>query len=85
MKPEREAPTQQVAVWYFVAATFVFAAPAFAGDVPVWVRVGSLVVGFALVVGGGFQLGRELGGRRKAREADRAEGWATDEGRSGTS
>ena len=68
MKPEQEAAPQQVAVWYFVAATFIFAAPAFATDVPVWVRIASLAVGLVFVAIGGRQLGREMGARKTARE-----------------
>ncbi|MBF4551096.1 hypothetical protein ITJ61_12625 [Pseudoclavibacter sp. VKM Ac-2888] len=71
MKPEQEAAPQQVAVWYFVAATFIFAGPALIADLPIWVRIASLVVGLVLVVFGGRQLGRETAARRRSRDAAR--------------
>jgi len=63
----RETP--QIAVWYFVAATFVFASTTLFFDSPVlWVRIVSLVVGFVLIAAGGFQLSREMKARK--RDAD---------------
>lgn len=56
----------QIAVWYFVAATFVFASTElFFTDPEPWVRICALVLGFGLVVAGGFQLGKELKARRQ--------------------
>lgn len=55
----------QIAVWFFVGATFVFAAPLlFFPEAAWWARIVSLGVGFVLVVCGGIQLGRELRTRR---------------------
>jgi len=63
----RNAP--QIAVWYFIAATFVFASTSlFFPDADLWVRIVTIVVGLLLVIVGGFQLGRELkGGREESR------------------
>jgi hypothetical protein len=56
---------QQIAVWYFVAATFVFAAPTlFFDSGEPWLRILTVIVGFALVIAGGVQLGREMKSRR---------------------
>ena len=57
--------TPQIAVWYFVGATFIFAAPAlfFPGAQP-WVRVALFIAGFLVIVAGGIQLGREITQRR---------------------
>ncbi len=64
---DTDTPRAQVAVWYFVAATFVFAAPALLGaDAAPWWRITSIVVGFVLIVAGGVQLGREMTQRRDA-------------------
>ena len=53
-----------IAIWYFVGATFIFALPmTLFPDMEWWVRVGTLVVGFALVAVGGWQLSREIRGR----------------------
>lgn len=59
------APPQR-AVWFFVAATFVFVTPVifFRGSAELWVTLLSLAVGMLLVVLGGIQLGREVGARR---------------------
>lgn len=59
-------PPPQYAVWFFVAATFVFAMPVilFQGSAELWVTIVSLAVGMLLVVLGGIQLGRELRARR---------------------
>ncbi|MGM7677979.1 hypothetical protein [Microbacterium sp. A94] len=60
----RNAP--QVAVWYFVAATFLFASTIlFFPDADVWVRIATIVVGLLIVVAGGIQLGREIKARRQ--------------------
>ena len=61
-------PPPQYAVWFFVAATFVFAAPVmfFQGSAALWVTIVSLVIGMLLVVLGGIHLGREVRARRAA-------------------
>lgn len=48
-----------VAVWYFVGATFAFAAPTlwFADAAP-WIRIAFLVVGMLAIVGGAVHIGR---------------------------
>lgn len=70
--PEPRREQQQIAVWYFVGATFVFGMPAaFLTDPAPWVRLVFLVIGFALVVAGGVQLGRELRQRRGSGRAGR--------------
>ena len=60
-------PVPQLAIWYFVGATFVFATPViiFQGDAHLAVTISSLVVGLALIVLGGIQLGREITQRRE--------------------
>lgn len=56
---------QPLAVWFFIGATFVFAAPViFFPDAPFWLRLVTLGLGMLLVIGGGVQLGREIRGRR---------------------
>lgn len=59
--------TPQIAVWYFVGATFIFIAPTmfFQGSAPLPVTTGTLVAGFIVVVLGGVQLGREIRQRRR--------------------
>jgi len=66
MTDSKPTPPQQRAVWFFVAATFVFAMPVivFQGAAELWVTILSLAVGMVLVVLGGRQLGREIGARR---------------------
>lgn len=61
------APVPQYAVWFFIAATFVFALPTllFSDPLDTWVRIALGIAGFVLVVLGGAQLGREMRGRRK--------------------
>lgn len=60
--------TPQIAVWYFVAATFIFAAPAvFFPEADLWVRIVLLAAGLVTVVGGGIQLGREITQKRPKR------------------
>lgn len=64
--PVDTTDTPQIAVWYFVAATFIFAAPAlFLTDADMWVRIALLAAGFLTIVAGGVQLGRELTQRRE--------------------
>jgi hypothetical protein len=60
-----------VSVWYFIAATFAFAAPAllFSGA-DLWLRVVLLAVGLALMVAGGIQLRTEIAARRRADSPD---------------
>ncbi len=59
----------QIAVWYFVGASFVFSSTTLLFPEPdLWLRVATLVVGFLLVVVGGIQLGAEL--RRRPRKND---------------
>ena len=73
MTNDDSTPTPQRAVWYFIAGTFVFAAPVilFRGSAVWWVTVLSLAVGLVLIVLGGIQLGRELRGRRTGPPSDR--------------
>lgn len=62
--------TPQVAVWYFVGATFLFAAPVlFFADADPWVHVVTLVLGFAAIVVGGIHLGREITQWQKKKNA----------------
>lgn len=62
----------QYAVWFFVAATFVFAAPTiwFQGSAPLWVTIVTLVGGLVLVALGGIRFGREIRDRRHGRSAE---------------
>lgn len=66
-KPQQQRQAQpQIAVWYFIAATFVFASTAvFFQDASTWLRIVTLVIGLVLVVLGGIQLGREMSARKK--------------------
>ena len=58
----------QIAVWYFVAATFVFASTIlFFPDPDLWLRILTLALGIVLVILGGLQLGRELKARKEER------------------
>lgn len=64
------APGPSIAVWYFVGATFVFAAPViFFPEAPWWVRLTSITVGLVVTVLGGIQLGREIRQQRTNRDA----------------
>jgi hypothetical protein len=68
--PSAPAEPQQVAIWYFLAATFVFASPAWFGwDMPWWARVLLLVAGFGLIVVGAVQFAKEVEARRAAKAA----------------
>jgi hypothetical protein len=59
--------TPQIAIWYFVGATFLFAASVtFFPDAQLWVRIILWVAGFIAVLGGGVQLAREIAHRRAA-------------------
>ena len=61
-----ENPPAPVAVWYFLAATFVAALPMILfPDLPWPLRLGSIALALALIAGGGAQL------RREKRSADR--------------
>lgn len=61
VKPEAEKPLPQVAVWYFVAATFVCSAPSFFSVYATTpLRIGSIVIGLLLLVLGMRQLKKEL-------------------------
>jgi hypothetical protein len=66
MADSRPTPSPQYAVWFFVAATFVFAMPVivFRDSVELWMTIVSLTGGMLLVVAGGVQLGRELRARK---------------------
>ena len=60
--------TPQIAVWYFVAATFVFASTTLFFTAPdLWLRILTLAVGIVLVILGGFQLSREMKARKEER------------------
>lgn len=64
-----DAQPQQIAIWYFVGATFLFAAPAlFFPDADVWVRIVLFAAGFLVIIVGGVQLGREIRHRRDLRD-----------------
>ncbi|MGP3536068.1 hypothetical protein ACTU3I_14815 [Microbacterium sp. RD1] len=64
-----EGKPTQLAVWYFIAATFIFAAPSFFYEnLPAWMRIGLFIVGLIVVAAGGWQLAREL--RRPKVERD---------------
>ncbi|GAA1683210.1 hypothetical protein GCM10009807_28810 [Microbacterium lacus] len=53
--------TPNIAVWYFVGATFIFAAPAlFMPEAEIWLRALLLAAGFVAVIAGAIQLGREI-------------------------
>lgn len=70
MTSNSNTSTPQIAVWYFVGATFVFAAPAlFFPEAPLWVRIACFALGVLVVVGGGLQLSREIRQRRDDRNA----------------
>jgi hypothetical protein len=62
----------QYAVWYFVAATFVFASPVilFQGSVELWVTIVTFAGGMLLIALGGFQLSREIRARRDGPSAE---------------
>lgn len=64
MNPATEPPPQ-IAVWYFIGATFSFALPTllFQNADP-WVRMLTTVLGFVLIIVGGYQLNREMRARR---------------------
>ena len=56
--------TAQVAVWYFVGATFLFVTPIlFIPDAPLWLRVVSLILGVIVMIAGGVQFAREISQR----------------------
>lgn len=55
----------QVAVWYFIGATFLFVAPIlFVTDAPLWLRILSLMLGGIVMVIGGVKFAREITQRR---------------------
>ena len=59
----------QVAVWYFIAATFVFAAPnIWFPDVELWGHIAIIAFGMLLVVLGGIRLGKEVAAYRRAKQ-----------------
>jgi CHASE2 domain-containing sensor protein len=61
-----EKTPPQIAVWLFLAATFVFASTSvFLTGAGTWLRITTLVVGLVLVILGGIQLGREISARKK--------------------
>ena len=64
---QAKAP-QQIAVWYFVAATFVFASTTlwFRGA-ELWMTIAIFAVGMVLVVLGGLRLGVEWKAWRAAK------------------
>lgn len=66
----RDEPPQ-VAVWYFVAATFIFSAPVWLlRDGGVWMPVACVAVGFVVMVLGGIEFGKELRARAERRGPD---------------
>ena len=63
--PHANGGPPQISIWYFVGATFIFAAPAlFFPDAELWVRIILLAAGCLAIVAGGVQLGREIAHRR---------------------
>ncbi|NYF16743.1 hypothetical protein HDC37_001568 [Microbacterium sp. AK009] len=61
-RPESPA---QIAVWYFVGATFAFSLPNLLfPDAALWMRILLFVAGMALMIAGGFRLAHEVGARR---------------------
>lgn len=73
MTDSKPTPAPQYAVWFFIAATFVFAMPTilFQGSAELWVAIVSLAGGMLLVVLGGIQLGREIAARRAVPPSER--------------
>lgn len=63
MSSNTDSPAS-VSVWYFVGATFAFASTSLYPDSPLWLRIVTMILGFVLVVIGGYYLSRELGARR---------------------
>lgn len=64
----------QVAVWYFIGATFLFVAPIlFVTDAPLWVRILSLVLGGIAMIIGGVKLAREISQRGDGGDAPRGD------------
>ncbi|WP_156518275.1 hypothetical protein [Microbacterium aurantiacum] len=58
-------PPQQVAVWYFIAATFIFTLPGLMfPDAPAWVRILLFVTGLLVIAAGGIQFAKEIRERR---------------------
>jgi len=72
MKESDPTPAPQRAVWFFVAATFLFAMPVilFQGSAAWWVTALSLAIGLVLVVLGGIHLGSEIRMRRTGPPSD---------------
>lgn len=62
-------PSTQTSIWYFLGATFAFASTSLFFTEPglLWVRIVMLVLGFGLLIVGGFVFGREMNERRAAR------------------
>lgn len=59
-------PPQQIAVWYFIAATFIFTLPNLLyPDMPLWLRILFVVIGILIVAAGGAQFAKEIHGRRQ--------------------
>ncbi|WP_236967688.1 hypothetical protein [Microbacterium aurantiacum] len=60
-----EEPPQQVAVWYFIAATFIFVMPGLMfPDAAAWVRILLFVAGLLVIAAGGIQFAKEIRERR---------------------
>jgi len=68
---DKNAPSQ-VAVWYFVGATFAFASTLlfFTGEGLFWLRIVMLVLGLLLVVVGSFVFSREISAQKAVRRPD---------------
>lgn len=65
----------QIAVWYFVGATFIFAAPVlYFPDAELWIRIASFALGFLVMIAGGVRLAREITQRRDSRNAPPGDG-----------
>lgn len=65
MSEEKQRKTQ-VAVWYFIAATFLSTSTVvFFPDAEGWIRIATIVGALVLIALGGVQLGREITERRR--------------------
>jgi hypothetical protein len=64
---EKKPESTGTAVWYFVAATFLFAGTSFfgtSGEGRGWVAIVGIVLGFVVLAAGIVVFSRELKGRR---------------------
>ncbi len=62
-----------IVVWYFVGATFAFAASVlFSGDVAPWVRIVLLAAGMVAIFAGGIHIGVATTRKRRAGDEEPA-------------